>query len=542
MKFAYIITIALLVLVSAIRDGWSADVPSMLDTDSANTSQQWHAIPVFTVGDQISGYTAPGRLDGIGAFAYQNDEVRILVNHELKANKAYSYKLANGTELTGARISFFDIRKETSTDNFIITNAGLAYDTIYDREAKLVSNAAQINEEKNQKLNRQKGLSRFCSGRSIQAGTLGFSDDIYFAGEEIGTKKHPHGGTIWVLDVKNRTLHAAPDLGRGAWENVTPIEAGSKNTIALLMGNDSAPAPLYLYIGKKSSESEKSRNFLSNNGLSGGQLYCWKSEAGHTSPETFNKTGNTSGGNFIPLDNRSPQQAGKDGYDRQGYPDSDTLSQSAFNKGCFQFSRLEDLHNDPVNPGRAVFADTGQGLIHPANDWGTIHIIDINFDKQTDTKPGPFKAVIRIAYDSDDVNNRDEGIRSPDNLIWADNGMIYVQEDRATRLNDFGTNGIEASIWQFDPKSAKAARIAEINRKIVLPEGATDKNSGTIGTWETSGILDVTRYFDTIPGETLLVGVVQAHKVNGGAIIGGKNLLVESGQLIFLTNKQDQKD
>ena len=266
MKIASITTIVLLVLYSASQDSWSTDVPSMLDTGSTKTSQQWHAIPVFTVGDQISGYTAPGRLDGIGAFAYQNDEVRILVNHELKANKAYSYKLANGTELTGARISFFDIRKETNKDNFIITNAGLAYDTIYDREAKLVSNAAQINEEENQKFNRLKGLSRFCSGRSIQAGTLGFSDDVYFAGEETSIKRHPHGGTIWVLDVKNRILHAAPDLGRGAWENVTPIETGNKNTIALLMGNDTAPAPLYLYIGRKSSESEKNRNFLSNNG------------------------------------------------------------------------------------------------------------------------------------------------------------------------------------------------------------------------------------------------------------------------------------
>ncbi|GMT39662.1 MAG: hypothetical protein IEMM0001_0397 [bacterium] len=542
MKIASITTIVLLVLYSASQDSWSTDVPSMLDTGSTKTSQQWHAIPVFTVGDQISGYTAPGRLDGIGAFAYQNDEVRILVNHELKANNAYSYKLANGTELTGARISFFDIRKETNKDNFIITNAGLAYDTIYDREAKLVSNAAQINEEENQKFNRLKGLSRFCSGRSIQAGTLGFSDDVYFAGEETSIKRHPHGGTIWVLDVKNRILHAAPDLGRGAWENVTPIETGNKNTIALLMGNDTAPAPLYLYIGRKSSESEKNRNFLSNNGLSGGQLYCWKSDAGYISPETFNKTGNTSTGHFIPLNNRIPQQAGKEGYDRQGYLDSNTLRQSAFSKDCFQFSRLEDLHNDPARPGRAVFADTGQGLIHPANDWGSIHIININFDEQADTEPGRLKAVIRIVYDSDDINNRDEGIRSPDNLIWADNGMIYVQEDRATRLNDFGANGIESSIWQLDPKSSIATRIAEINRKIVLPEGVTDKNSGTIGTWETSGILDVTRYFDTIPGETLLIGVVQAHKVNGGAIIGGKKLLVESGQLIFMINNQDQKD
>jgi hypothetical protein len=161
MKYASIASIALVILYGITQAGWSADIPSMLDTDSPKTSQQWHAMPVFTVGDKIRDYTAPGRLDGIGAFAYRKNEVHILVNHELKANKAYSYKLANGTELTGARISFFDIRKQANKDEFIITNAGLAYDTIYDREAKLVSNASQINEENIQKFNRKKDCPDF---------------------------------------------------------------------------------------------------------------------------------------------------------------------------------------------------------------------------------------------------------------------------------------------------------------------------------------------------------------------------------------------
>ncbi len=535
MKLTYLA--ALLVLFSAINMSWGADVPSMLDTHSVNTNQKWHAIPVFTVGDKYNGYTAPGRLDGIGIFATKNNAARLLVNHEIKANLSYPYKLANGTELTGARISFFDIRKEKNKNKFLITGAGLAYDTIYDREAKLVSHATQINEENIQKFNQKKGLSRFCSGRSVTANSLGFSDDVFFAGEEISIKRHPHGGTMWVLDVKNKTLHAAPDLGRGAWENVTPIEIGSKNAIALLMGDDSAPAPLYLYIGKKSSKTENDSNFLSNNALSGGQLYCWKSDKGHTSPDTFNKTGNTSEGYFTPLDNRNPKQAGNDGYDRQGYPDSDTLKQSAFNKGCFQFSRLEDLHNDPATPGRAVFADTGQGLIHPANDWGSIHIIDIDFDHRNGHEP--LNATIRIAYDSDDDTNRDEGIRSPDNLTWADNGMIYIQEDRASQLNTFAANGIEASIWQLDPETINIQRIAVIDRAIVLPKDAVDKKSDEAGSWETSGILDVSRYFDTSASETLLLTAVQAHKVKGGSVIGGKNQLVESGQLVFLTNRPD---
>jgi len=64
--------------------------------------------------------------------------------------------------------------------------------------------------------------------------------------------------------------------------------------------------------------------------------------------------------------------------------------------------------------------------------------------------------------------------------------------------------------------------------------------AGEVGTWETSGILDVSSYFDTTPAETLLLTAVQPHYVKGGIILRGRNGLVESGQLIFLTNKLDQ--
>ena len=54
-----------------------------------------------------------------------------------------------------------------------------------------------------------------------------------------------------------------------------------------------------------------------------------------------------------------------------------------------------------------------------------------------------------------------------------------------------------------------------------------------IGAWETSGVLDVTGLFDTAPGETLLLGTVQAHGVTGGAI--DRLGLDEGGQIYFLS-------
>lgn len=527
-----LLTLILLIALGVVSAaGNCSGLPSMLATNSPNTNQQWHAVPLLTVGDQFEAYMPPGRLDGIGALPQKEGVVRIFVNHEMASNKGYAYKLANGTELTGARISFFDIR----TDNYNIINAGLAYDTIYDREAKPVSQASQVNEKNDS----SKGLTKFCSGRSIQAGNFAFVDDIFFTGEEAKKNKHPHGGTIWALDVRDRTLHAAPALGRGSWENVTPLETGNNETVALLMGDDMAPAPLYLYLGKKNLA--QNTGFLERNGLTEGQLYCWKSDAGHINPQNFNKSKNRSHGRFVPLEIRQAEKAGHYGYDGKGYLDSNRLRQAGFNKGCFQFSRPEDLHNDPANPTHAVFSSTGYGDIHPADDWGTLYFISLNFDGLTAIHSNGIAAELMIAYDSDEDGRRDMGIRSPDNLTWADNGLIYVQEDSATRLSTFGANGIESSIWQFDPKTLTAERIAEINRKAVVPIGATDKNHRTTGTWESSGIVDVTGYLDTHAGETLLLTTVQAHKVNGGPVIGGAKRLVESGQLILLTNKQKRQ-
>ncbi len=167
---------------------------------SRNTNQQWYAFPLLTIGDEVAGYTPPGRLDGLGAFQLGGNKVQILANHEIAGNDGYTYKLKNGTELNGARISFFDVR----SDNFQITNAGIAYDEIVDRQGDEVSAAAQINEGNNGK----RGLSKLCSARSIQAGDFGFVDDIYFAGEEAKQGlSYLHGG-------RPRTINVELDLAK----------------------------------------------------------------------------------------------------------------------------------------------------------------------------------------------------------------------------------------------------------------------------------------------------------------------------------------
>ena len=78
---------------------------------------------LFTVGDRIGEYQPPGVLDGLGAWRREDGTVRVFVNHELGSRRAYPYRLANGAQLRGSRISYFDIDRDT----LAITSAGLAW-------------------------------------------------------------------------------------------------------------------------------------------------------------------------------------------------------------------------------------------------------------------------------------------------------------------------------------------------------------------------------------------------------------------------------
>jgi secreted PhoX family phosphatase len=495
--------------------GKSSDYGPMMRTDTPATSNGWEIETAFTVGESVRGYTPPGILDGVGAFNSnkrknkKRGEVRVLVNHELGGTVGYPYELNSGAVLTGARVSFFDI----DTTNRKVKDAGLAYHTIVDRAGKVVINPDQIGG----------GLNRLCSARGIAEGELSFEDNTFMTGEETD------GGTQYALDVDGKTLWAVPAMGRGAWESWTPVESGDDDTVALLGGDDRQGAPLYLYVGEKGSRRS---SFLERNGLATGTLSCWVSDEGDPSSDTFNGFRATRTGYFVALENYRPDLADTPGYDEQGYATQDELDAQSTAAGCFEFSRPEDLHNNPANPSEAVFASTGRSA-YPEDVWGTIYKVSMAFN-------GTPTATISILHDADALPIEDMGIRSPDNVTWASDGSIYVQEDRS--IGDFGSvTGVEASIWKLSPLSGDFVRIAEMDRSAVAPAGSTDGGAGDLGNWESSGILDVTNLFRTDDDELLLIGVVQAHGIQDGAI-GGATGLVEGGQIIFLSKEQDGAD
>lgn len=480
----------------AVPFGTSTD--AMMDGVNGVTTQV-----LFTIGETwaegtANAYSPVGILDGIGAYALNDDTVRVLVNHELSSGQGAEYALANGTRHQGARVSYIDIDKNGRH----VVDAGLAYDTAFGRDYNPIATDTS-------------GYNRLCSSKFVKAGDFGFVDNLYFTGEETG------GGTEYVVDADNRAIHAAPAMGVAGWENVTPLATGNANKVALLVGDDRAGQAAMLYVGDKDAVGDGS--FLDRNGLKQGKLYAWVSDTGETAPSQFNTAGSLNG-SWVEIDNR--QDGVNDGaagdYDGDGWATQGYLDGQKTAVGAFQFSRPEDVATDPNDGTRAVMASTGRDSIDGgADSWGTVYIFDVDFDANGD----PSGTSVEIAYDGDADPNRT--LRSPDNLDWDDAGNVVLQEDRST---DWSAETREASILRMLGATGAPSLLAVMDRAAV-PAGQTDTDPGDLGDWESSGILDVSSLFGEDVGSLFLFDV-QAHSLRGGQIDALN--LVQGGQLLFL--------
>jgi 2',3'-cyclic-nucleotide 2'-phosphodiesterase (5'-nucleotidase family)/Ca2+-binding RTX toxin-like protein len=497
-------------------------VPSMLQGQNG-----FEARAIFSVGDTITDttgalnastagdYAPVGILDGIGAMELNETTVRVFVNHELANRDGYAYQLENGLELTGARISYFDIDKETKQ----IVDSGLAYDTIYAADGSVISDISQLVEGRS-------GFDRFCSSVLVEAHQFGegrgLVDTIYFAGEETGGNFSAVSGNEWALDPVTGELWAVPAMGRGAWENVTEIDTGTTTHVAFILADDTSPydadgdgeneaSPLFMYVGEKTP----SGGFLARNGLEGGKLYVWVADGGARDPRDFNTSG-TADGTWVEVDNSQnlalASEDGATGYDEYGYPTQANLWTQAEALGAFGFSRPEDVATNPADGSEIVLASTGRSSdFEGADQVGTIYTIKTDF---TDIDNPTSAATILYDGDADPAQT----LRSPDNLDWADDGNIYVQEDRAIGglFGEGAVNPADAGIVKLDPATGTATRIAEIRQSTTL--GAVDENVAAggqidVGNWESSGIVDVSSLFGEAPGSLFLYDV-QAHSLD----------------------------
>ncbi len=154
----------------------------------------------------------------------------------------------------------------------------------------------------------------------------------------------------------------------------------------------------------------------------------------------------------------------------------DALEDWSNANNVFQFVRVEDIDYDPDNPRVVYFADTGNSrlvesattgrLWRPASGGVTSlgRIFKIVFNKTDPTKVDEFSVVLDAAS---------VGMRNPDNVDAGSNSLM-VQEDVGN-----------AKIWRFD-YGTTWTHVATVDQ---------DNNPATSDPGESSGILDVSRWF-----------------------------------------------
>ena len=527
----------------------------------------------FTVGFEPGSVYAPnGIFDGMGAFDNEDGTYTLLVNSELGNSAGYGY-LINDVVLTGARVHKFIVDKDVDDDpsngvQSALIQGGLAYHTIYTPDGSQLDEIGDLVENR-------AGFDRFCSAVLVEAEQFGagrgLADRVFFTGEETGGSFSGVSGNQWALDVASGALWAVPTMGRGAWENVTEVDTGTTTHVAFILMDDTSPfdangdgdlevAPMFLYVGEKGLDLEgnSSDDFLARNGLAYGKLYVWVADdSSITDFSNFNGSMNNApqAGAWKEVDNTpdldQASEDGSTGFDEYGYPTQRNLWTQAKDLGAFGFSRPEDVATNPDNGSEIVFASTGTSAFGGADTFGTLYTAVLDFsDLDAPT------ATVSILYDGDSevgawetangpidtpTERADFGatiIRSPDNLTWSGDGLIYVQEDRSTLRDYFAAE--ETSIWQVDPVTGQssATRWSQIDRGTVPGVyGQTDPRSPggddpDPGNWESSGIIDVSAIYDADPG-TYFLADVQAHSLRDGNLYGG-GYLVEGGQILLI--------
>lgn len=509
-------------------------------------------------GDSV--YAPTGIFDGIGAYDNGDGTYSVLVNSELGNTAGYGY-MVDGVNLTGARVSKFIVDKDVDDNagngyQSAVISGGIAYSEIYDVDGMEVTAASQING----------GFSRFCSSSFEQAGRFegrGFVDSIYLTGEENDE------GLFWALDTASGAIWALPGLGRGGWETGIQVDTGSMNTVGVLLMDDNT-APLYLWVGTKSSAADA--DFLERNGLAAtsGNLYTWVPTAtsllgtgagtltaDYTDDGVVNPVAVPDSADLKAL-GLNTDAAGSWKLVGSGVEvaalDEDALRAEANALGALQLSRLEDASVNPLNGQQVVFATTGNSAFGGADTFGNLITLDFSGAFNADGEIGPSNGTdLRLIYDGDKgfdpsqisgaIDTDAERayaasfgatiIRNPDNLTWSGDGQIYVQEDRSVDRNFFAQT--EASIWSVDPTSvdvvtgqATSERWAQIDRSAVPPT-QSDPNPADFGNWESSGIIDVSEFYSADAG-TFFLADVQAHNLINGNI-AGNGYLVQGGQL-----------
>ena len=412
--------------------------------------------PLITSGENLSnGYSFPGIPDGLGAIGIENGTVDIFVNHEYDIEE-------NGHN---AKVS--KLRLNT-TDGSII-GAELA---IIDSQ----------------------GNERLCSASLVEG--YSFEHPIFLTNEEIVD------GLVLAIDAINGTLYELPWLGLFSHENTIHVPYFSDNankTVVLgFEDGDETESEVYMYV------ADTPKDLLTGKG----ELYVF----GAVDNSTFNawddiyhtENGTIVNAKFIPL---------TWDFTTQNETDLDTEAIAA---GGFQFIRPEDgaMDERPGNQNTLYMAETGGEVDENdipipiganGQNWTNGRVYQFGFTDPTD----PTKVSFRVLFDGNDPTAPGYNIlKNPDNLDTSLNSLM-INEDRidANRLN--ATSPYDVT------ENAQVLKVELVNLTSIVPIAFVNQiedREAAHGDWESSGILDVSKYF----GDGSWLVDVQAHTIDEG--------------------------
>jgi glycerophosphoryl diester phosphodiesterase len=511
-----------------VMSGFTTPAPSYLDAVAPGVT----VTPLLTAGDIVprtgsatQQYRMAGIPDGLGATAVIDGTVQLFMNHEMTENRNPSVPVVGGTAYPQTQNGAFVSKYILDPKDASIRSGDLAYTTIVrgSDTAAIVPGVTPL-DPADPSGPKYGSFSRFCSG-FLGGPDVGLDRYIYFAGEETGaasTLDRKGGQAVAIFD---GVAHILPELSHFAKENVIVVPGTGDKTVMLSMEDAGAlTSQLYMYVGTKDPSSSDP---LVKNGLIGGKLYVLSAPLNdrgqHLGEDKFHK----GDGAVTVYWSEVPNPASLD--DTQ----LEAVSQGL---NSVNFVRIEDGTYDRQQAGVFYFITTGAGAESPTNPNSLGRLTKLTFDP---TNPATGPASLTVLLEGD----RGDPLVNPDNIdVNAQGQMIILEDPNDPEHNGPGFwntdryGGRDSSVFLYDIHTGALVRLAQINRAAAA--ASVNDNPGVQGSWETSGVIDVSAVYGT--GAWMLD--VQAHTLFNDRTgpNAAFNALVgfEGGQLLMLRTDQ----
>ncbi|MEA2678134.1 MAG: hypothetical protein QOJ81_2275 [Chloroflexota bacterium] len=562
----FLLVIALVAMVTTLststtlakptKPGFLTDQPSMLTPLAPGATVK----PILTVGDHVGKFMFEALPDGISFEPNGKGTVDLFINHEA-STVPFPYPPVPGAPLNDFTDSLLSqLKLQQSTGGVL-------------KGKYVIGDGANFH--------------RFCSNYLADE-SAGFKHSILFTNEEgtdwvnrsgmqwpatVGADEAREIGYVVAHDVNNGKTR--PIYGMGRFNHENSIALTQYGHPVLLSGDDTfladpAGSQAYMYTANSSGDVWKDK----------GQLWAFVSDNPAINDYyDFNNANapQSVSGHWIPVPKAIATGKNPDGTDMMAAdvpaayggpynpPGPGEMTNAAGTStpvdgpqwvlehwgdiqpggGVFQFVRLEDMAFDR-RPGMAnvvYLVDSGRGSAstsgHPyASTNGRIWKMVLD-----PTYPTIVTSLSIFVQGDDNPLKSPNEIHQPDN-IESTQYALYVTEDPGSgqQFNPGDPNATTARVWQV-PVAAPATMTPAASIDQSADEGPTDtpgSGLGKLGSWEASGIIDVSSVFG--PG-TFLIDV-QAHTLfidqEPGPDVTGDNVSDwtykrEGGQLLLLT-------